>query len=131
MGQLFEYPCKWSHSLFVETVDAMSEYVDRHFLYILDCLNHQASADVPHHFGSLYDKFLKKPMVHLLQVPHALRLILQYAANDSKVVRNMLVLILVSQHNRMEIEHCKLEALLILEAAYVLSQSDKVIIKDD
>jgi hypothetical protein len=109
----------------------VSEYIDGDVFDVSDGLNDQASADEPHHSGRFYQKLAEEAMVHLLQVPLALALLLQLRADDPEVVRHVLVLVLIPEHHGMEVEHGELKTLSVLKAAYILRQSHEVVIQDD
>lgn len=70
-------------------------------------------------------------MIHLFQIPFALRFIFQVRADYAIIVGNMLIFILISKYNSMEVEHGKLEALFIFKTADIVGQPDKVIVKYD
>lgn len=109
----------------------MCEDVDGYNFHISYCLNDQTCANISDHSWRLDQKLSEKSMIHLFQVPFALRFIFQVSTDYPIKVGNMLVFILISKYNSMEVEHGKLEALFIFKTANIMGQPDKVIIKYD
>lgn len=98
----------------------MGEDVFRDCFCHSDCEDDEAGGDEAHHPGSLYEKFFDEAVIDLRKIPLAHPLLLEQAANDAKVVRYMLFLVLVPQHHSMEVEHSELKTLHPVQAAQVL-----------